>query len=66
MGTLLKERVWFRAAFYAVTGASMLIPMFLAVPATIFIAASTLLQFKSGNLVSAISCTQQHTFEALS
>lgn len=64
MGTL-KEQVWFGAAIYAASGASMLIPMFLAVPATIFIAASTLEQFKSGNLVSAISCTQQHTFGAL-
>lgn len=35
----------------------IVMPMFLAVPATILIAGSIVLQFKSGSLVSAISCT---------
>ena len=32
-------------------------PMFLAVPSTIFIAASTVVAFRSGSFISAISCT---------
>lgn len=43
----------------AATGASTVIPMFLAVPSTIFMAASTFMQFRSGSLISAISCTFQ-------
>ena len=34
----------------------MVMPMFLAVPSTTRMAASMVVQFKSGNLVSAISC----------
>ena len=42
-------------------GSSTVMPMFLAVPATIFIAASIVTAFRSGILVSAISCkTVQH------
>ena len=35
----------------------IVIPMFLAVPSTIFMAGSMLVQFRSGSLISAISCT---------
>ena len=37
--------------------ASTVMPMFLAVPSMIFIPASTVVAFKSGIFVSAISCT---------
>ena len=36
----------------------IVIPMFLAVPSTIFMAGSMLVQFKSGSLISAISCIE--------
>lgn len=36
----------------------MVMPMFLAVPSTIFMAGSIVAQLRSGSLVSAISCKQ--------
>ena len=38
-------------------------PMFLAVPSMMRMAASTLVQLRSGSLVSAISC-KQHNLDA--
>lgn len=35
-------------------------PMFLAVPSMIFMPASTVVAFRSGILVSAISCSRRH------
>ena len=52
-GTSLWFKVWQRHTIHA----STVIPMFLAVPSMILIPASTVVAFRSGIFVSAISCT---------
>ena len=52
-GSFLQFKVWQPHTIHA----STVIPMFLAVPSMILIPASTVVAFRSGIFVSAISCT---------